>query len=249
MVDAPALGADAARHGSSSLPLGTFFTTLPMTHTKTLLLVGPGEHFGKHIIRRFASEGFVIGVISRNEEHLQQLVSDMESESISIISAVADVSDKERVTKAVGAVQEKLGDFSCVIFNVKYSVRGSCLSIATELLRDSLNTNVVGAVNVIQAVHPYLNTVESASIILTGGGYKDTPDSEKVALSIAKGALHTLTMAAAQTLVSQNIFVKTVVIDGVVREDGPLFSRDAADAFWSAYCDNNVTVFPFPSIT
>jgi hypothetical protein len=25
MVDAPALGADAARHGSSSLPLGTFF--------------------------------------------------------------------------------------------------------------------------------------------------------------------------------------------------------------------------------
>ena len=74
-----------------------------------------------------------------------------------------------------------------------------------------------------------------STIILTGGGYKDRPDPNKLALSVSKAALHALFLSMSLPLSYKHINLKTVILDGAVREEGPLRAVDAAALFWSAF--------------
>lgn len=208
---------------------------------KSLLLVGPGKHFGRDIIRKFSSEGWKIGVISQNQDKLDELESFLSTEGISIVPHSADVKSLSDMKNAIQKISEDISTFSCVIFNVKMSIAGSCLTINPEEFTDALTSNVTGAINTIQSVKPFLGS--NASIIFTGGGYKDQPDPEKLALSVSKAALHNVYLAAKQTLRNEGISVKTVVIDGVVRENGPLYPQDVANLFWNAHHDEKEDLF------
>lgn len=41
----------------------------------------------------------------------------------------------------------------------------------------------------------------------------------------------------------KDIYVKTVVIDGVVRENGPLYPQDVANLFWNAHHNEKEDLF------
>lgn len=210
---------------------------------KSLLLIGPGEHFGLHLIRKFATEGYAIGVISQNKHKLDQLADCLRLENIHIVTAAADVRDFQATKKAVDTLVPALPTLACVIFNVKKSPRGSWVNLDTFDFCDALATNVGGALNCVKATAPYLKNTVGASVIITGGGYKDNPDPNKLALSVSKGAVHTLYQAVAAGLREEGITIKTIVIDGVVREEGPIRSREVANLFWDAHLDHERTEF------
>jgi hypothetical protein len=71
-----------------------------------------------------------------------------------------------------------------------------------------------GTVASIQAVQPHIS--KYGSIIITGGGYKDIPEPSKLALSVAKAAVHNIFLASKDIFLEKSINLKTVVIDGWV---------------------------------
>lgn len=200
-----------------------------MSKGKNLILFGPGKHFGLQVARRFAAEGFHIILVARNRTSLDELAMKLGQEGFPCTVVVADVCKSTELQEILAP----LPSLEVVIFNVKSSVPGDGLNLTPELLTETLAANVSGALSAIQACMPLLQP--SASILLTGGGYKDTPDPEKLALSVSKGALHTLFLSMIEPLKWRGIILKTVVIDGAVREDRPILPSAVAEAFWKTY--------------
>lgn len=198
----------------------------------TALIFGPGEHFGFQVAKKFGVEGFHIVLIGRNKSRLSDLCTRILKENISCTFLVANVSKPGLHELLLDATQD-LPPISAVVFNIKAATRGNGLVLAPAELLDALAISVCGALAAIQASVPLL--IPKGSIILTGGGYKDKPDPEKLSLSVSKGALHTLFVAMIEPLRERNVKISTVVIDGAVRESGPISPEKVAETFWEAY--------------
>lgn len=213
---------------------------------KSIILIGVGKYFGEEIIRKFASEGFEIGLIGKSKEKLK-LIKDKLKDGIKLNFSVADVTNNSQVEKAISELNSKLGTVNCIIYNVKESVSAEDLDKDTSLLTKAFDTNVRGALNVAKASSKILPKENRKDLIFTGGGFKDKPDSERIALSVSKAGLHNLVLALEPIMKKDNIFVKTIVIDGFVREDSGLKPRQVADYFWEVYNKKEGISFRFPN--
>ena len=211
---------------------------------KSVIIVGPGEHFGLHLARKFSEEGFTVGLIARSEKNLSLIVSSLRSLGIYVHYACADVRDVDQLQIAFSSLLQNLPQLQCLIYNVKYSFKGSGLSLSSTKLTESFDINVSGAISTIQIALPILTSTKKSThkssitptIILTGGGYKDNPHENKLSLSIGKTGIHTVFTTLRRLLSSRGITLKTLVIDGMVREYGNcLHSEDVAEEFWKVF--------------
>jgi short-subunit dehydrogenase len=201
-------------------------------HVKSVVIVGPGKHFGKSIAKRFGAEGYHIVLVARTEDTLMRYANELRDEGFSCSFVVADVINAADFARILQNHLAETPPVEVLIYNIKVSIAADGLHLSPVDLMTALQANVVGALAVVQSIVPLLS--HGGSIIFTGGGYKDTPDPQKVALSVSKGALHTLFLALREVLASKSIKLSTVVIDGVVREVGPLYPDSVAHAFWEA---------------
>jgi NAD(P)-dependent dehydrogenase (short-subunit alcohol dehydrogenase family) len=200
---------------------------------RTLLVVGPGAHFGAEIALHFASQGFAVGVISRTQPSLDRVRRVLLRYNVRCVAVRADVTDAAGVRVAIAEISTALSPIDCLIYNVKAAVPGSGLDLEPAALTHALAVNVSGALATIQAALPWMQS--PGTIILTGGGYKDRPDPNKLALSVSKAALHSVFLSLALPLSRQGVQLKSVIVDGAVRRTGPLYSTDVANSFWRAY--------------
>lgn len=207
-----------------------------------LLLVGPGEHFGRQLLLRFGREGFKLGAIGRSRESLSSLTTALSSEGTELVSAAADITEKG-FANTVRALSTQLAPISCLIYNPKSSVRGSGLRTDPSELSSTLAVNVVGALVAIQEALPSMPSDGTGCIILSGGGFKDKPDSERFALSVGKAGLHGVARGLVEPLARRGVRLKTVVIRGYVRDTGPIRPDELADFYWRTFCSHSRSVY------
>lgn len=187
---------------------------------KTLLLIGPGEYFGKELIQTFLSAGYKVGILTSSEVSLQKC----KKETGISIGGYADITDVKEYRKCLRKLAGELGSISCLIYNPKYSPKGTGLELSVEEFEKSLAINATGAVIAIQEL---ASVMKEGKVLLTGGGYKDNPDPNKFALSVGKSALHGVYEALKETEIS----IGTVIIDGFVREGNSINPQRVAQAF------------------
>lgn len=195
---------------------------------RSVLIIGPGRHFGEETAIRFSQEGYRIGLISRSANSLRLASLSLANAGVTCFCHPADVTERQQLSDAIQTLSESLSNLSCVIYNVKDSMRGSGYDLRPETLLASLNVNFVGAINTIQLCKPLLRKFTDSkcdsditpSIILTGGGYKDKPDPNKLALSVAKAGIHTIYDSLNRDRRNNGIYIKTLVIDGYVAREG-----------------------------
>lgn len=201
---------------------------------KSLLLIGPGRYFGKEILQRFAVEGVKVGFISQQEAVASSLRESLRAEEVEVDYELADITNAEELTTAIHNLCSRLDNLSYFVYNPKFSPKGSGLEVSTDDFHKSLQVNVLGATVAIQAALPHMRKAQDPQIILTGGGYKDKPDPNKFALSVGKASLHTVGEALKEPLAEESISLKTVVIDGYVREEqeGAIDPTSLASFFW-----------------
>lgn len=201
-----------------------------MSTPRTLLLFGPGKYFGFELARLFGSKGFHIVLLARDEERLVDMQRRLNALDIPCDVFGVDVRKSDELHLIISKLALTKPPIHAVIFNIKGDTANET---SADQITEHLSVAVGGAYSVIQTVTPVL--VQDASILLTGGGLKDNPDASKLALSISKSALHTLYLAIIEPLKRKRIFLKTVVIDGMVRDTGPILPGTVADAFWNAF--------------
>ena len=216
---------------------------------RSLLIAGPGTSFTVDTAERFAHEGFSIGLMGRNEQFLNDLAATLSSKDIQPQVTIVDFTNEQSINAATKQLSEQLPPWETVLYNVKQSHHGTVFDASVSEIQNDFDANVMGLLRLTRSVIKLWDRSENASVLLAGGGYKDSPDPNKLSLSVSKGAFHTLGLSMKEPLAERDIQISELVIDGFVAKDGPLFPADVADMFWKLHEDNISQVVAYPEVS
>jgi NAD(P)-dependent dehydrogenase (short-subunit alcohol dehydrogenase family) len=90
--------------------------------TEVVVVTGASAGLGRAIVQAFAREGARIGMISRNQERLEEARREVESLGGEALVLPADVADADAVESAAGQVEERFGPLDIWVNNAMVSV-------------------------------------------------------------------------------------------------------------------------------
>lgn len=204
------------------------------------VIVGMGEGNGMAIARRFASEGFAIAMVARNQDKLKGYQATLETEGITAHYFLADAGDETALTAAFAAIQAQLGTPEVLIYNAAVPRMESVLQTSYDTLVNDFKANVAGAIACVQAILPAMQTEQKGTLLFTGGGFALYPDPNFVSLSLGKAGIRVLASTLHAALKESPIKVGTVTICGTVNGDDPKYSSDRIAAeYWKLHIAEN----------
>lgn len=206
--------------------------------SKTWFVTGSSRGFGRYFVEAALSRGDSVAASARTSEQLDDLVAEYGD---TVLPLELDVTEKDAVFERVKRARDHFGRIDVIVNNAGYGLFGAIEELTEQQLRDELETNLFGALWVIQAALPHLREQHAGHIIQMssiggliampiGGGYH-----------ISKWALEALNESLAQEVADFGIKVTLVepsayatrsggeipnpLSDGVQTEPNPLYGE------------------------
>ncbi|SDN65775.1 SDR family NAD(P)-dependent oxidoreductase [Allokutzneria albata] len=130
--------------------------------SKIWFVTGSSRGLGRRFVEAALSRGDQVAAAARNAASLDELVA---KHGDAVLPLEMDVTDKAAVFESVKRAKEHFGRLDVVVNNAGYAQVGAVEELTEQELRDQLETNVFGAVWVIQAALPYLREQGAGHII------------------------------------------------------------------------------------
>lgn len=199
------------------------------------VVIGIGPGIGLSVARRFAAEGYSLGLISRRGNKLSELADALALDGFKAHPVIADAAKPVQLQAAIREVERALGPIEVLIYNAYMSKPGAPSELGHEDLEATLQVNLFGALQAAQAVIPSMRRLGRGSLLFTGGGLALRPSAELAALSVGKAALRALVGSLAQELAPDGIHVATVTVRGQVKAGTALDPDLIAEKFWELH--------------
>ncbi|XP_024519776.1 3-dehydrosphinganine reductase TSC10B-like isoform X1 [Selaginella moellendorffii] len=211
-------------------------------------VVGVGPGLGLSIARRFAREGYIVAILSRNLEKLMKLAEEIvEKEAKAQVAAIRiDCADGKSVKEAFEAVHS-LGAVETLVFNTNTPFPWpppKFTDVKPESFERSITVPIMGAFYCAQQVLPGMVERRKGSILFTGATASLRGSAGFAELACGKFGLRGLAQCLAREYQPQGIHVAHVVIDGMIASsqnanDQTGLNPDAvADSFWQLHCQD-----------
>ena len=127
---------------------------------KTILITGASSGIGKETAKLFQSKGWNVIATMRNPENETALKS-----LDNVWVAKLDVLDLNSIRNAVNEGIKKFGRIDVLLNNAGYGAYGTLESFSREKIVRQFNTNVIGLLDVTQAILPHFRQSKSGIII------------------------------------------------------------------------------------
>lgn len=131
-----------------------------MNNKKTVLITGASSGFGQLSAIDFASKGWNVVASMRNPEKGEILRNHK-----NIVLVKLDVTKKDTIKAAVNEAIERFGKIDVLVNNAGYGIVGFLEEASEDEIKIQFDTNVIGLINVIQEVTPFMRKERSGSII------------------------------------------------------------------------------------
>jgi NADP-dependent 3-hydroxy acid dehydrogenase YdfG len=119
-------------------------TDLPLTG-RVAVVTGATSGIGAATARRLASDGASVAIVGRREERLRDLAADLgESTDADVVRVAVDVSNRDAVERAAGAIRDELGRVDLVVANAGVMLPAPFEEADTTEWDRMLDTNVRG---------------------------------------------------------------------------------------------------------
>jgi NAD(P)-dependent dehydrogenase (short-subunit alcohol dehydrogenase family) len=219
-------------------------------NVKVAAVLGVGPGLGATVARRFAREGFAVGLMARGEESLAAAREKVEALGGTALAVTADATDAASVASSFDRVREELGEPEVFVYNAGAFQMGGILELSPEQFDDCFRANCSGAFYGAQQVLPAMVERERGTIILTGATAALRGSARFAALATGKFGLRALAQAMAREFGPQGIHVAHVVIDGQIntprlREAQPdrdesttLSPESIAETYWQLHAQD-----------
>jgi short-subunit dehydrogenase len=119
---------------------------------QVILITGAGSGIGRQLALDLANEGAAVGVIDLHAEPLTALAAEVAGKRFA--SAVANVTDRESLSKATAQLEAQLGPVDLLIASAGIGMETSALNFRAADIEALINVNLIGVVNSIEAVLP-----------------------------------------------------------------------------------------------
>ena len=157
---------------------------------KSVLITGAGRGIGKRLAMGFAQAGARVGLLARSPAELDLAKLEIEHAGGNALRLRADVRDLEQLTAAVDRMRVVFGGLDILIASAGVQGPiGPFLSSKPKLWTETIEINLVGAVNSCRASLPWMIEKRSGKIILVVGGGSGHPRPNFSAHAASKAAL------------------------------------------------------------
>jgi len=208
---------------------------------RVALITGVGPGLGAALARRFAREGFRVGLVARKPDFIEALAGEISAAGPLALSLVADVSRPVETTAAVNRVRAILGPVGVLIHNASSSLGEGLLATTPEEFERSWRLAALGGFVCARETAPDM-LAAGAGVMLFTGATSSVRGGGWLAFSSAKFAVRGLAQSLARELWPRGVHVAHVVIDGLIAaprtveersDDEPaLDPARIADAYW-----------------
>lgn len=130
--------------------------------SKVWFVTGSSRGLGRHFVEAALARGDKVAATARNTATLMALAG---TYGDAVLPLEMDVTDRAAVFENVKRAREHFGRLDVVVNNAGYAQIGAVEELTEQELRDQLETNLFGAVWVVQAALPYLREQRSGHII------------------------------------------------------------------------------------
>jgi NAD(P)-dependent dehydrogenase (short-subunit alcohol dehydrogenase family) len=219
-------------------------------NVKVAAVLGVGPGLGAMVARRFAREGFAVGLMARGEESLAAAREEVEALGGTALAVTADATDAASVASSFDRVREELGEPEVFVYNAGAFQMGGILELSPEQFDDCFRANCSGAFYGAQQVLPAMVERERGTIILTGATAALRGSARFAALATGKFGLRALAQSMAREFGPQGIHVAHVIIDGQIntprlreaqpdREESTTLSPESiAETYWQLHAQD-----------
>lgn len=201
-----------------------------------IVIIGAGPGISAATAQLFASNGFDVGLVSRDARHLGGLLADLRGAGAAAAAQSADAGDDAALSAAIARLTAGISPPSVLLFNAANMRVRNVLDLRPEDLVADFRVGVAGALAAVQALLPALRS-SAGTVLLTGGGYAFEPDPEMMTLGIQKAALRNLAFGLHLALKPHGVHVATATVKGAVGSTAALMPDVIAQAYWAAHVE------------
>ncbi|MET9064202.1 SDR family NAD(P)-dependent oxidoreductase [Streptosporangium sandarakinum] len=185
--------------------------------SKVWFVTGSSRGLGRNFVEAALSRGDRVAATARSTASLDDLVA---AYGDAVLPLAMDVTDKAAVFESVKRAREHFGRLDVIVNNAGYAQVGAVEELTEWELRDQLETNLFGAVWVVQAALPYLREQRSGHIIQLSSAAGLIAMPLGGAYHASKWALEGLNEALAQEVADFGVKVTIVEPGGYATRNG-----------------------------
>jgi len=173
---------------------------------ETAIITGSTSGIGKKIAAIFLKEGCKVTICSRNEQKVNETVSEFkETYKEKVIGIPCDVSDIESIKNVVEKTIKEFGSIRILVANAGLNTTYGPFEYLSpsQVASDAqtvLGTNLIGTINAITTVLPYMIPQKYGRIITLTGGGADRPLPHMTLYSASKGGVVSFSKCLAEEL-------------------------------------------------
>ncbi|MEU2619984.1 SDR family NAD(P)-dependent oxidoreductase [Streptomyces sp. NPDC007157] len=164
--------------------------------SKTVLITGASTGMGEALTFEYVARGWNVAATMRDPARANPAFTGLDT----VLVTRLDVTDAASIEQAVRETVERFGAVDAVVNAAGYGQVGAIEEVSPAQVRDQFETNVVGIVQVVQAVLPHMRERGSGHILNIGsmGGHVSLPTMAVYCAS--KSAVQNLTEGLAKEL-------------------------------------------------
>jgi NAD(P)-dependent dehydrogenase (short-subunit alcohol dehydrogenase family) len=210
-------------------------------------VTGANRGIGLEVVRQLARDGYLAILGARDADRGVAAAESLRAEGLDVEPRQLDVSDPDSVA-AFGAAVERDHDRLDVLVNnaaIDYDTWQRGVDADLDVVRDAMETNLLGAWRTTQACLPLLRRSGSARIVnvSSGAGALTDMGGGTPAYRVSKTALNALTRILAAELRGDGILVNSVCPGWVATDMGGPGGRPveagAASVMWAVRLDDD----------
>ena len=185
--------------------------------SKVWFVTGSSRGLGRNFVEAALSRGDKVAATARNAEGLENLVAAFGD---AVLPLALDVTDRDAVFDGIRRAVEHFGRIDVVVNNAGYAQIGAIEELTEQDLRDQMETNLFGAVWVVQAVLPHLRAQGSGHIVQLSSAAGILAMPLGGAYHASKWALEGLNEALAGEVADFGVKVTVIEPAGYATRDG-----------------------------
>ena len=208
----------------------------------SLVIVGAGPNLGLAVARRFGREGLAVGLISRTESRLVELVAQLRLDGITAAGAAADIRDSDGLARAIQGLGDQLGPVEVLEYSPLPAPEfmKPVLETTVDDVRGPLEFSVLGAVAAAQAVIGPMREAGRGTIIFTTGGAAVNPYPARAGVGISFAGEVAYARMLHEALRDEGIHVAHIAVAGRIAPGADNEPDDIAEVLWTHHVDRRV---------
>jgi NAD(P)-dependent dehydrogenase (short-subunit alcohol dehydrogenase family) len=196
-------------------------------------VTGANRGIGLEVARQLAADGFVTVIGSRDAAKGEAAAESLRADGLEVDARPLDVADARSVAAFGEGLEHDYGRLDVLVNNAAgyYDTWQSGVEADLDVVRDALETNLLGAWRTAQACLPLLRRSNSARIVnvSSGGGALTDMGGGTPAYRVSKTALNALTRILSVELRGEGILVNSVCPGWVATDMGGPGGRPVED--------------------